>query len=223
LTWVIAHRGASAYEVENSLAAFRAAFELGADGVELDVHGTKDGTLVVHHDSSVGSIRIADTRFEELRDHELPNGETIPRLSDALSTLGTKVEVFVEVKDLRPDHDDSLLRVLEAGPAPDRYHVHSFDHRIVRRLKQQHPSLSCGVLSTSYPVDPLAQMTDAGATELWQVKEMIDAQLIDAAHGAGYRVYAWTVDEPHVMVRLIELGVDAICTNRPDLAREVVG
>jgi len=223
LTWIIAHRGASAYEVENSLAAFRAAAQLGADGVELDVHGTKDGTLVVHHDSSAGSFRIADTRFGELRDHKLPNGETIPRLSDALSTLGTDVEVFVEVKDLRAEHDDSLLEVLEAGPAPTRYHVHSFDHRIIRRLRVKHPSLPCGVLSTSYPVDPLAQLRDAHATELWQVKDMIDKQLVDEAHAADYRVYTWTVDDQQHMRELIALGVDAICTNRPDVAREVVG
>lgn len=223
MTWVIAHRGASAYEFENSLAAFRAAAKLGADGVELDVHGTKDGTLVVHHDSSAGSFRIAETRFGELRDHKLPNGETIPRLSDALSTLGTDVEVFVEVKDLREEHDDSLFAVLEAGPAPARYHVHSFDHRIIRRLKVKRPSLPCGVLSTSYPVEPLAQIRNARATELWQVKDMIDKQLVEAVHAADYRVYTWTVDEPQNMREFVALGVDAICTNRPDVAREVIG
>ncbi|MEJ2237097.1 MAG: glycerophosphodiester phosphodiesterase [Gemmatimonadales bacterium] len=223
MTWVIAHRGASAHEVENSLAAFRAAAQLGVNGVELDVHGTKDGTLVVHHDSSAGSFRIAETRFGELRDHQLPNGETIPRLSDALSTLGTDVEVFVEVKDLRAEHDDSLFAVLEAGPAPARYHVHSFDHRIIRRLKVNRPSLPCGVLSTAYPVEPLAQMRDARATELWQVKDMIDKQLVEAVHAADYRVYTWTVDEPQNMREFVALGVDAICTNRPDVAREVIG
>jgi glycerophosphoryl diester phosphodiesterase len=222
LTWVIAHRGASAYEAENSLAAFRAAIRLGADGVELDVHVTKDGATVVHHDPSAGSFPIAETRFRELRAHKLPNGETIPLLSDALSTLGTDVEVFVEVKDLPPEHDRSLLDVLDAGPAPNHYHVHSFDHRIVKRLKTDRPSLPCGVLSTSYPVDPLAQMHDAGATELWQVQDMLDSQLIDAVHRAGHRIYTWTVDEPDLMRELIGLGVDAICTNRPDVAREIL-
>ncbi len=192
MTWVIAHRGASAYEAENSLAAFRAAIRLGADGVELDVHVTKDGATVVHHDPSAGSFPIAETRFRELRAHKLPNGER------------------------------SLLDVLDAGPAPNHYHVHSFDHRIVKRLKTDRPSLPCGVLSTSYPVDPLAQMHDAGATELWQVQDMLDSQLIDAVHRAGHRIYTWTVDEPDLMRELIGLGVDAICTNRPDVAREIL-
>jgi len=223
LTRVIAHRGASAYEPENSLAAFRAAAALGADGVELDVQTTLDGIVIVHHDAVADNHRIAEVRLGELRDHKLPNGEAIPPLADALSTLGTKLLVFVEVKTLPPQHDDRLLQVLQIGPAPENYHVHSFDHRIIRRLKQRQPSLPCGVLSTSYPVNPLSQLEDAGATELWQVESMIDRELIEAAHDKGYPVYAWTVDEPTRMRQLIDLGVDAICTNRPDVAREVVG
>ncbi|UCG85540.1 MAG: glycerophosphodiester phosphodiesterase [Gemmatimonadota bacterium] len=222
LARVIAHRGASAYQPENSLAAFRAAEELGADGVELDVHTTLDGVAIVHHDAVADSHRIAEVRLGELRDHKLPNGEAIPLLADALSTLGTKLLVFVEVKTLPAEHDDRLLDVLRAGPAPGNYHVHSFDHRIIKRLKQRQPSLISGVLSASYPVKPLDQLEDAGATELWQVENQIDAGLIEAAHDKDYRVYAWTVDDPTRMRQLIEMGVDAICTNRPDVARRVV-
>jgi glycerophosphoryl diester phosphodiesterase len=220
---VIAHRGASAYQHENSLAAFRAALELGADGVELDVHTTLDGIAMVHHDASVGSHRIAEVRLEELRDHKLPNGEAIPPLANALWTLGTKPLVFIELKTLPPHHDEQFLQTLQDGPAPENYHVHSFDHRIIKRLKRLEPSLPCGVLATSYPVNPLDQLKDARATELWQVESMIDSQLIEAAHRRRYRVYAWTVDEPIRMRQLIELGVNAVCTNRPDVARAVVG
>jgi glycerophosphoryl diester phosphodiesterase len=223
LTLVIAHRGASAYEVENSLAAFRAAQQLGADGVELDVHTTLDGSAIVHHDAIAGSHRIAEVRLGELRDHELPNGEAVPLLADALSTLGTKSLAFIEIKTLPPSHDPKLFEVLDAGPATANYQVHSFDHRIVQRLKQQRPELPCGLLSTSYPVNPMAQLDDAGASVLWQVESMIDRELVEATHSVGCTIYAWTVDEPRRMHQLIELGVDAICTNRPDVAREVVG
>lgn len=223
MTQVIAHRGASAYEPENSLAAFRAAAALGADGVELDVHTTLDGMAIVHHDAVAGSHRIAEVRLGELRDHKLPNGEAIPLLADALSTLGTMSLVAVEVKTLPPGHDERLLAVLHAAPQPDNCHVHSFDHRIIKRLKQLQPSLTCGVLSASYPIDPLHQLEEAGATELWQVESMIDVDLMETAHAKGYRVLAWTVDEPVRMRELIDMGVDAICTNRPDLARSAVG
>ncbi|UCD23197.1 MAG: glycerophosphodiester phosphodiesterase [Gemmatimonadota bacterium] len=223
MTWVIAHRGASAYEVENSMAAFSTAVRMGADGVELDVHTTLDGIAVVHHDAIAGTRCIAESRFEQLRDHKLSNGESIPPLVDVLSTLGTACHVFVEVKHLPRDHDGDLLKALEGGPATDLYHVHSFDHRIVRRLKQANPELTCGVLSVSYQVNPYFQVHDAGALELWQVESMVDRDLIAGARDRGYRVYAWTVDDPDRMRHLVEMGVDAICTNRPDVARGVVG
>ncbi len=223
MTRVIAHRGASAHEVENSLAAFRAAVELGADGIELDVHTTLDGVLVVYHDEVAGSHLIREVRFEELRKHQLANGEPVPTLTDALTAIGIDLEVFIEVKTLPADRDTDLFSVMDAGPAPNRYHVHSFDHRIVRRLNEQRPALPCGILSTSYPIRPVAQMNDAGAMELWQHRGMVDRDLMDTVHYPGLEVYAWTVDDPAQMHALIDLGIDALCTNKPDVAREIVG
>lgn len=220
LTLVIAHRGASAYEPENSLAAFRAAREMGADGVELDVQTTADGGFVIHHDAQIGSTTIPLSPLDQVRSHRLVNGEQPPTLEESLVTLPDLI-VFVEVKTLPPEHDEEFFATLAAGPTPDRYHVHAFDHRVVRRLQRQRPGLAYGALSTSYPVDPLRQLADAGATELWQAQELVDADLVDRAHEHGYRVYAWTVDHPWRMEVLVALGADGICTNLPDVARAV--
>jgi glycerophosphoryl diester phosphodiesterase len=220
---VIAHRGASAYEFENSLAAFRLARLQGADGVELDVHVTADGVPVVHHDPTVDGSAISEMSSSHLAAQRLPNGEPPPALADVLTELGEGVLAFVEVKDLPADRDAELLAVLDQGPAPLNYHLHSFDHRIVRRLKDQRPRPSCGVLSCSYPVHPFASLEAAGAGILWQQETLVDAELTEAAHGRGYRVFAWTVDDPERMRLLIDAGVDAVCTNRPDVARKVVG
>lgn len=220
---VIAHRGASALEPENSLAAFRAAVRLGANGVELDVHATTDGHLVVVHDPRVGGRPIAGLALAEVKAHPLSNGEPIPTLPEALAELGAEVLVFVEVKTLTPVHDAALLAVLDAAPVPARCHVHAFDHRIVRRLKDRRPTLVTGVLSSSYPVKPFEQVHQARASELWQHEPMIDARLVVEARGAGLKVYAWTVDDPDRMKELARFHVDGICTNRPDLAREVLG
>ncbi|MDO8665828.1 MAG: glycerophosphodiester phosphodiesterase family protein, partial [Gemmatimonadales bacterium] len=84
---VIAHRGASGYEVENSLAAFRAAHTLGADAVELDVHATADGALVVHHDEMIGPHHIAHCSLKEVRAQPLKNGESVPTLEEALAVI----------------------------------------------------------------------------------------------------------------------------------------
>src|SRR5204863_5393294 len=94
---VIAHRGASSVELENSLAAFRAAAGQGADGVELDVHATIDGEIVVHHDPSVLGLPIAQARARDLAAVPPANGEPIPTLAQALDVPG-KLKVFAEVK-----------------------------------------------------------------------------------------------------------------------------
>ena len=79
------------------------------------------------------------------------------------------------------------------------------------------------MLSTSYPVRPVGQLDDAGATELWQEESLIDGELVKVVHGTSRKVYAWTVDDTARMKTLAGFGVDGICTNRPALARAVLG
>lgn len=218
---VIAHRGASGREVENSLAAFRAARDLGADAVELDVHATVDGAIVVHHDPVVDGIHIPWATLPEVRARRLSNGEPVPTLDEALAVIHPRM-AFVEVKSLAPDWDQRLFEVFDRSPNPDRVAVHAFDHRIIRRLGSARPSLARGVLLASYPVHPLVDMVDAGATALWQHAELIDAALADAVHAAGGALYAWTVDDPSEMERLLAAGVDGLCSNHPDRARKAI-
>ena len=115
---VIAHRGASGYEYENSRAAFRRAVMLDADGVELDVHATRDGGIVVHHDPELPGVGpIALLSAAEARQVRIRNGETLPLLSEVLELVGDR-DVWVEVKSLPALHDQTLLAVLDRGPAP---------------------------------------------------------------------------------------------------------
>ncbi len=222
---VIAHRGASGYEVENSLAAFRAAGPSGADAVELDVHATADGALVVHHDETLDGVRhIAHATRAQVGSHRLANGEPVPLLEDALAAVGRELQVFVEVKSLAHRFDDVLLATLDQGPNPAGYAVHSFDHRIIRRLRDQRPALPRGVLSSSYLLRPLAAMEDAGATMLWQERTVLDEALVRTVHeaGAGRRVMVWTVDRRAEMQHYLALGVDGLVTNLPDVGRRAV-
>ncbi|HYT04940.1 MAG TPA: glycerophosphodiester phosphodiesterase [Gemmatimonadales bacterium] len=220
---VIAHRGASAREVENSLAAFRAAGALGADAVELDIHATADGALIVHHDETIaGRHHIPHLTARQVRELRLANGEPVPTLPQALDAAGTRLAVFVEVKSLAPQFDERLFDALAHGPNASGYAVHSFDHRIIRRLGLERPALPRGVLSSSYLVTPLAALADAGATTLWQERTLVDRALADVLHGAGMRLLVWTVDDPAEMGRLLELGVDGLCTNHPDVGRRAV-
>jgi glycerophosphoryl diester phosphodiesterase len=153
----------------------------------------------------------------EIRARRLPNGESIPTLSEALESCAG-LEVWVELKALRADHDQALLEVLGA-PGPGLTGVHSFDHRIIARLGTRMPALRRGVLSVSYPVDPVIQMRDAGARALWQEWHSIDAELVHEVHRTGGEVIAWTVPDAAAARHLGDLGVDALCGNFPDRLR----
>jgi glycerophosphoryl diester phosphodiesterase len=219
---VIAHRGASGYEYENSRAAFRRAIMLDADGVELDVHSTRDGGIVVHHDSTIPGIgSIAQLSLAEARQVKIRNGEPLPLLAEILDLMGDR-EVWVEVKSLPATHDQQLLEVLDRGPAPHRYAVHSFDHRIVCRLGEARPSLRRGILLSAYLLDPVAVMRAAGATTLWQEWQQVDQDLINQVHEAGGSVIAWTVNELGDLDRLRRMGVDGLCGNYPDRIRVAI-
>lgn len=216
---MLAHRGASGYELENTLAAFRRAVTLAADGIELDVHSTRDGELIVHHDAELaGAGLIADLTMTELQQYRLANGEPLPTLEAALAAIGN-VDVWVEVKALPDAYDQRLLSVLGEGPAPGRYGVHSFDHRIVRRIAAASGEVRTGILLAARLLDPVTPMRAAGASVLWQEWTMIDADLVDAVHDAGGEVIAWTVNETAAAEQLAALGVDALCGNYPDRLR----
>ncbi|HET8713827.1 MAG TPA: glycerophosphodiester phosphodiesterase [Gemmatimonadales bacterium] len=218
---VIAHRGASSSELENTLAAFRAAVAQRADGVELDVHATLDGEIVVHHDPSIMGLPIAQARMRDLAELRLPNGEPLPTLAQALEASGM-LRVFVEVKVLDPRWDARLLEILDAGPNPPGYAVHSFAFHVVRRLRKRRPDLQTGVLSEVETRDPQRTLVDAGAQTLWQERSTLDEPLVQQVHAIGAAIIAWTVDNPSDMERLTTIEVDGICTNYPERARRIV-
>jgi glycerophosphoryl diester phosphodiesterase len=220
---VIAHRGASGYEYENSRAAFRRAVMLDADGIELDVHATRDGAIVVHHDAAIpGFGPIALLSRAEARQVRIRNGEPLPLLSEVLELVGDR-DVYVEIKSLPDTHDEELLAVLDRGPAPARYAVHSFDHRIVRRLGECRPDLRRGILLSAYLDDPVAAMRGVGASTLWQEWQLVDQDLVTRVHDAGCSIIGWTVNEIGDMERLARLGVDGLCGNYPDRIRVAIG
>jgi glycerophosphoryl diester phosphodiesterase len=219
---VIAHRGASGYEYENSRAAFRRAVMLDADGVELDIHATRDGGIVVHHDPDIPGVGpIAQLSLAEARQLRIRNGEPVPVLAEILDLMGDR-DVWVEVKSLPPCYDDALLAILDQGPAPQRYAIHSFDHRIVHRLGEARPSLRRGILLSAYLTDPVAAMRAVGATTLWQEWQQVDQELVTQVHKADCAVVAWTVNEIGDLDRLVRLGVDGLCGNYPDRIRVAI-
>ena len=226
---IIAHRGLPRQHPENSLPGFAAALALGADGLELDVHLSADGVPVVHHDPHLGRPAvegaplsgqpIAGLTLAELRAHGLAPGVGVPTLEDVLELASGRATVYVEVKDAAAEPVvASLLAGREAWTA-----VHSFDHRVPLRTRRHRDSIPVGILSTSYLIDNVAPLRAAEARDLWQHWAMIDAALVATVHAAGGRVIAWTANDPAAIDALARLGVDGICTDVTDVARQVLG
>lgn len=214
----ISHRGAHDQVPENTIEAFERAIELGAEGVELDVHATSDGVVVVHHDPVLyagdvprsSQVRISTTPFDVLKGHQLATGVTIPTLAQTLDVIGTRAIVFVEIKaaDIEP-HVVRSIRESQADCA-----VHSFDHRIIANVKKIFPAIRCGVLQVARHIDPVASLRATGAEDLWQHVDYIDEALVGQAHAIGARVVAWTANDADQWRALRRVGVDAICTDR---------
>ena len=206
MTLVIAHRGASAaHPPGNTLEAFRAARDLGADWVELDVRPSADGALVVHHDAELPDGRpVASVAAGD-------RPAFVPLLSEALDAcdgMGVNVEIKREPgapwddPDLGPTAD--VLALLEALGRPERFLVTSFDPAVLDRVRSLAPGLPSGVLCLDPRADPdpLALAADGGHVALNPWDPLVDAALVDRAHERGLAVNVWTVDDPARMAEL---------------------
>lgn len=222
---IIAHRGASRERLENTLAAFDLALVQGADGIELDVHGTRDGAVVVLHDATVQmgnpkvATPIADLELAIVRGCQLSDGLAMPTLDEVLDLVGRRGTVYVEVKAV--GIEDALVACLERHPA-SRLAVHAFDHRIPVAVRARRPGTAIGVLSASYPLDVPGMLRPAVPVALWQQAQLIDAELVRQAHAAGSTVIAWTENDPDHARQLLAFGVDALCTDTPALLRSAL-
>ena len=217
---LIGHRGAPRERPENTIASFLRALDLGADAIELDVHATRDGVVVVHHDFLVQERPIADLTAAEVADLRV-SGEAIPTLSDVLDTVGSRATVYVEIKGRAIEQ--RVIAVLGRSSSPQAVPIHSFDHRAVVRARALQPTLTGGILLVSYLVEPERALRAAGARDYWQEWTMIDEDLVRAIHAARGRVIAWTVNDPDQAQRLAALGVDGICTDQLQLIGPALG
>jgi glycerophosphoryl diester phosphodiesterase len=238
---VVAHRGASIAHPENTIEAFTAAIEAGADYVELDVRLTADGVAVVLHDLDVsrttdGSGFVHELTLAEVKRLDASGGRgvpaEVPTLREALEALHGRAGVNVEVKNLpgEPAFDSPREAVVEevvrllgetafAGPVL----VSSFNWLSIERVRTLDAGIETGFL-TSAVVDPRAALVYARSSGhgfvLPQSPALLEAGpgFVEDAHGDGIRVGTWTVDDPKTIEQLFAMGVDAVATNDPSAA-----
>ena len=206
----IAHRGAHAKYPENSLPAILEALEHGADGIEIDVHLSRDGVLIVHHDAEVKDGRhIAGLSSKEFAAIELAPGIPIPTLDEVLEAVATKAILFIETK--AEGTEFPLLRAVRASRAESA--VHSFHHETIRNLKLTMPALRAGILTSGNSADALAAARSVRADDIWHAESDIDRELVYGARQLGKNVIAWTVNSIARCAELTSLGVNGICTD----------
>jgi glycerophosphoryl diester phosphodiesterase len=195
--------------LENTLPSFSAALEEGADGIELDVHATADGVVVVHHDPVLGGLEISRTTWPALRATELAPGVHIPTLREVCSLVAGGVELFVEIKGAAIETQviDALRDY--AGLAA----IHSFDHALIGRLAHRGVRHRLGLLYDERPVRLTAAMQELGALDVWPDRRLVTQLLIDEVHAAGGRVIPWTVNDANEARRLASWRVDGVCTD----------
>jgi glycerophosphoryl diester phosphodiesterase len=222
---VFAHRGGSALKPENTLEAFDNGMALGADGLELDVHLSRDREVVVHHDRTLErttmlSGPLAARTSDELREASVPTlAEVLARYRDA--------RIIVEMKVNTAELAQRVVGVLRRAGAVDRVCLGSFGRRVLREARALEPRVATSAareevrwaLYRTWCRWPVSEVPYAGyqVPELAGRTRVVSPRFVAAAHAAGLGVQVWTVDTPDASRRLLDWGVDALITDRPDV------
>jgi glycerophosphoryl diester phosphodiesterase len=233
----LAHRGASGHAPENTMAAFRLAEQLGADGFELDVQVTRDGVPVVIHDELLdrttnGRGLVLHHTLAEIRALDAGSwygsafvGEKIPTLEEVLLTFGKRMLLNIELKNSyhhMPELEEKTIALIRKYHIEKSVVVSSFHHGSMQRVHQLAPDIPTALLYDCCLVDAVGYAKRLGASALHPFYATVREELIEEAHREGIEVGVWTVNEPDAMERMIAINVDAIITNYPDRLRTVL-
>ena len=230
---IVAHRGASITERENTIAAFAAAVAQGADAVELDVRWTRDLSTVVYHDPTILShgrkVAVNKLTAAEFIARKAEEGVAVPTLREALAWAKDRLPLVFDIKDTR--REERLIAELEAQGFHLDSVFSSFRLTVIGRIKARRPNWKTAWIIGNWGSRTIRQLllgaiiTRAirwGVGALHFHEQWIGPELVARCHRAGLNVAAWTVDDPLRIRRLAEYGVDAIITNVPDRARQVL-
>ena len=230
---VIGHRGASGHAPENTMASFEKALAMRADAIELDIHPTRDGQLVVLHDlglerTTSGRGRVCDHTLAEIRAldagswfHPSFAGQRVPTLGEVLAWARGRIKVVIEIKQgpvLHPEVPPLLVAALDRAAMRSEVLVISFDHFSVREVQALAPGIATGVLYAARPIDAVAMARAAGALALMPHWAMVQRGDVERAHEADLLVAPWGGPEQDY-AWLFGLGVDAVGADFPDRPR----
>lgn len=213
---IIAHRGASYFEPENTLRSVKKAIELGADWVEVDVRISRDGELVIMHDSHLerttnGGGLLEEKTLNELKKLDAGKGEEIPTLKEVIDTTKGKIGLVIEIKALQLE--EQVVDLLH-HKGLDKVIITSFYHNLSPLVKKLDDKIDTGIIFRCHPVKTKNLAQDAEADVIFPHLDYISRDMVDEVQMAGIRVYPWLVNKESQKKRLKSLGVNGIVTNR---------
>ncbi|MEW6233187.1 MAG: glycerophosphodiester phosphodiesterase family protein [Chloroflexota bacterium] len=246
---IVAHRGGAALAPENTLAAFENALRIGVDMVELDVHLSLDGAVVVMHDSDLSRTTDGKGRVGELPLDELlrlnaaatfrgPSfgSQAVPTLADVLRLVKDKAGAQIEIKTVDgkryPGIEEKVLAKVAEYGMTDNVVIISFDFETIKTARALNPRVATGALaSREYFLRRPLERPEKIMEDIFSLKadyfmpqySYASDALVQAAHKTGIKVGVWTVNDETAMAKMRDLGVDAITSDRPDLLKEVLG
>jgi glycerophosphoryl diester phosphodiesterase len=213
----IGHRGAAGYAPENTLLSVQTALSLGVDVIEIDIHRSRDGHLIVMHDERVdrttnGSGYIRDLTLSEIRAFGTSSGLAVPILAEVIDFIQGKSGLMIDVKarGLAPD----LLAV--AGGADRPVYYASFFHSELLEIRRLQPDAKTIALIDAVPVSLTGFAGEAEANIAGIGLHSLVPEFVESLHDAGLGVFAYTVNEPRDISRVSALGVDGIVSDFPD-------
>jgi len=229
---VIGHRGAAALRPENTMASVLKAIEDGADWVEIDVQESAEGEIIIAHDSDFMKTAGVPTKVWEITAADLAEvdigswfdpayaAERPPTLRDVLAAAKDRARVIIELKYYGHDVDleNRVIALVEEAGMADQIATMSLKYPAVQKMHALRPEWRAGVLAAT----AVGDLTGLEADFLAINTGAVSARLVARAHKAGKEVYAWTVNEPVTMMRMMATGVDGLITDDPALAREVI-
>ena len=215
----IGHRGARAYEPENTLRSFRKAIELGVDAVELDVRKTKDGKVVVIHDAKVdkttnGKGSVGELTLDEIKQLVTEKDEKVPTLEEALDFLDRKVKILIELKE--SGFEEEVLRQIRERGLENNVVIVSFIEEALRKVREMDKEVETGLIYVRHR-NPIKAALDLRASYLLPLYRFTHTANVKKAHENGLKVIVWTINKPEEVPQYIKKGVDGIASDRPDI------
>lgn len=228
---VIAHRGASGELPENTLPAYELALRQGSDMIEIDLHTTRDGAIVITHDEDLeslgGSGEVADATLEEIRRLDAGGGAAVPTLEEVLDAFGGRIPFNLELKrGSRGEYPGMEAAAVEEVARRDLLEetlFSSFFDPVLGALREVSPGARLALLiSPKFPQGAIERAQKIGAEALNPERTLVNRKLVESAHGEGLAVYVFTVDDAEDMGWLLDIGVDGLFTNHPSRMRAIL-